>query len=47
LVHETPISQLLAHPVRSVSRRLPWDTAPELTRERTAVLWSRRVLEAR
>jgi ubiquinone/menaquinone biosynthesis C-methylase UbiE len=43
-VHETPVSQLLAHPVRSTSRRLPWAAVPELARGRTAVLWSRRIL---
>ena len=42
LVHETPLSQLLAHPRRSVGRRLPWHATPELTRRRTAVLWSSR-----
>ena len=43
LVHETPLSQLLAHPCRSAGRgRLPWAAAPELTRTRTALLWSRR-----
>jgi ubiquinone/menaquinone biosynthesis C-methylase UbiE len=41
-VHETPVSQLLAHPVRSAGRRLPWATVPELSLDRTAVLWSRR-----
>lgn len=42
-VHETPISQLLAHPVRSAGRRLPWSAVPELCGHRTAVLWSSRI----
>jgi ubiquinone/menaquinone biosynthesis C-methylase UbiE len=42
-VHETPLSQLLAHPRRSTGRMLPWPTAPQLTRDRTAALWSTRV----
>ena len=41
-VHETPVSQLLAHPIRATGRWLPWRTAPELKRWRTAVLWSAR-----
>lgn len=40
-VHETPLSQRLAHPVRSRGR-LPWRAEPRLTRDRTAVLWSTR-----
>ena len=40
-VHETPLSQRLAHPVRSRGR-LPWRTEPRLCRDRTAVLWSSR-----
>jgi SAM-dependent methyltransferase len=43
LVHETPLSQLLAHPCRSAGRRLPWAAAPELAPFGTALLWSRRV----
>ena len=43
LVHETPLSQLLAHPCRSAGRRLPWAAAPELAPCGTALLWSRRV----
>ena len=42
-VHETPFGQLLAHPARSLGRSLPWAQAPRLRRERTALLWSRRV----
>ena len=41
-VHETPLGQLLAHPVRSLGRSLPWETAPRLLRRRTALLWSAR-----
>lgn len=43
LVHETRMSQLLAHPSRSRGRRLPWAAVPELAAHRTAVLWSQRV----
>jgi ubiquinone/menaquinone biosynthesis C-methylase UbiE len=39
-VHETPVSQLLAHPVRSFGRTLPWGRVPSLVFVRTAVLWS-------
>ena len=46
LVHETPISQLLAHPRRSWSRSLPWAAVPTLAAHRTALLWSRRVKQA-
>ena len=42
LVHETRLSQLLAHPRRSLGRGLPWADAPQLARTRTAVLWSAR-----
>jgi SAM-dependent methyltransferase len=41
-VHETPVAQHLAHPVRSFGRRLPWATQPVLVSERRAVLWSMR-----
>jgi SAM-dependent methyltransferase len=41
-VHETPIAQHLAHPVRSFGRSLPWDACGALERERTAALWSLR-----
>ena len=51
-VHETPLGQLIAHPVRSLGRRLPWQSAPALGRrlpwqsapalgrERRALLWA-------
>jgi ubiquinone/menaquinone biosynthesis C-methylase UbiE len=42
-VHETPLSQLVSHPVRSFGRRMPWGSAPELARDRTALLWSARL----
>lgn len=41
-VHETKMSQLLAHPVRSFGRWLPWSSTPELRRYRHAVLWGTR-----
>jgi SAM-dependent methyltransferase len=41
-VHETPVSQHFAHPVRSFCRTLPWSDAPMFSRQRTAVLWSAR-----
>ena len=42
-VYETRPSQLLAHPVRSWGRRLPWDAVPELVPDRHALLWASRV----
>jgi ubiquinone/menaquinone biosynthesis C-methylase UbiE len=39
-VHETRMSQMLAHPVRSFGRRLPWRAVPALDARRTALLWS-------
>jgi ubiquinone/menaquinone biosynthesis C-methylase UbiE len=41
-VHETRVAQLLAHPVRSLGRRLPWHEVPALGRGRSAVLWAAR-----
>jgi ubiquinone/menaquinone biosynthesis C-methylase UbiE len=41
-VHETPVSQLFAHPVRSFGRRMPWRSAPAFERHRTALLWTAR-----
>ena len=41
-VHETPVAQHLAHPIRSFARTLPWRLVPELVRDRAAVLWSTR-----
>jgi ubiquinone/menaquinone biosynthesis C-methylase UbiE len=42
LVHETRLSQRLAHPIRSRRRTLPWGSAPALARERHAMLWASR-----
>jgi len=41
-VHETRMAQSLAHPVRSLGRRLPWDTIPSLLRDRSSLLWGTR-----
>lgn len=41
-VHETPIAQHLAHPIRSFGRTLPWRGVPSLAWEASAVLWSSR-----
>ncbi len=41
-VHETKVSQFLAHPIRSFGRRIPWDNALDLTTCRSAVLWAAR-----
>jgi ubiquinone/menaquinone biosynthesis C-methylase UbiE len=41
-VHETRLSQLMAHPVRSFGRTLPWSAAPFLIHERHAGLWASR-----
>lgn len=41
-VHETPVAQHLAHPIRSLGRRLPWRDADGFVRTRTAVLWTAR-----
>jgi len=38
-VHETPVAQHLAHPVRSFGRSLPWRDVPSLGPDRAAVLW--------
>jgi len=45
-VHETRLSQLLSHPVRSWGRELPWDAVAELALERRALLWASRVKRA-
>lgn len=45
-VHETRLSQLLAHPCRSTGRKLPWTAAPQLVRSRTALLWATDAVEA-
>ncbi|HUF35028.1 MAG TPA: class I SAM-dependent methyltransferase [Gemmatimonadales bacterium] len=41
-VQETPLGQLLSHPVRSFGRRIPWRLVPLLERHRTAIIWSAR-----
>jgi ubiquinone/menaquinone biosynthesis C-methylase UbiE len=41
-VHETPVSQVLSHPVRAFGRRLPWRSADHFEPCRTALLWSAR-----
>ena len=41
-VHETRVAQHLAHPVRSLGRRLPWASVPMLAPERRALLWTAR-----
>ena len=42
-VYETRLNQLLAHPVRSQGRTLPWHAVPELVPDRHALLWASRV----
>ena len=46
-VHETPVSQLLSHPVRGFGRRLPWRSTACYERHRTALLWSTRRVPAK
>jgi ubiquinone/menaquinone biosynthesis C-methylase UbiE len=41
-VHETPLSQLFAHPLRSFGRRMPWRSAAGFERHRGALLWTAR-----
>ncbi len=41
-VHETPIAQLCAHPIRTSRRTLPWEAAPTLQPARSALLWAAR-----
>ena len=41
-IHETPLAQLIAHPVRSGKRALPWDASAQLTGGRRALLWASR-----
>jgi SAM-dependent methyltransferase len=41
-VHETRFAQRLAHPVRSLRRKLPWTAVPMLAAEQNAVLWATR-----
>jgi len=46
-VSETPLSQLLSHPIRSFGRRLPWAVVPELVPARHRGLWSSRIKTSR
>jgi ubiquinone/menaquinone biosynthesis C-methylase UbiE len=46
-IHETPFAQLLAHPVRTSGRRLPWRASSELVFDRAAVLWASRRKQSR
>lgn len=46
-VHETPVAQHLAHPLRSLGRSLPWRDVPTLVRDRAALLWAVRRRTAR
>lgn len=41
-IHESPVAQLLAHPVRSRRRRLGFDPTWGLAPRRSAILWSQR-----
>ena len=41
-VHETPVSQALAHPVRSFGRRIPFAAEPAMRPHRNALLWATR-----
>lgn len=42
-VEETPVSQLLSHPIRAFGRRLPWTDTRHLAPHRWGLLWSSRV----
>lgn len=39
-VHETPLSQLLSHPILSFGKKIPWEKAPALVRGKSALLWA-------
>jgi len=39
--------RVLAHPLRSFGRFLPWEVVPELAPERLALLWATRVKTGR
>lgn len=41
-VHETPLSQLIAHPLRSFGRRMPWRSDSAFERHRNGMLWTSR-----
>lgn len=42
-IHETPLAQLLAHPIRTSTRSLPWQATFDLKPDRAAVLWASRM----
>lgn len=46
-VHESPVAQLTAHPLRTRGRSLPWWATPELHRVAIAGFWSKRVKRAK
>lgn len=41
-IHETPFAQLLAHPIRTSGRALPWKAALALKPHKDAFLWAAR-----
>ena len=41
-LHETRVSQLVAHPIRAFGRGLPWPAAPSFTPCGDALLWATR-----
>ncbi|MDQ3856153.1 MAG: class I SAM-dependent methyltransferase [Chloroflexota bacterium] len=43
LIHETPMAQLLSHPVRATRTELPWSAVPELVPYQHSVLWASRM----
>ena len=45
-VQETPVSQFLSHPIRSIGRRIPWRAEPRFGKPRRALLWSARRVAA-
>lgn len=42
-VYETPASQMMSHPIRSLGRRLPWREVPGLRPYRSRLLWASRI----
>ena len=45
-VHETRLAQLSAHPIRSLTCRVPWVAEPQLQPTRSAVFWASRIKAA-
>jgi ubiquinone/menaquinone biosynthesis C-methylase UbiE len=41
-IHESPLAQLIAHPIRTGGRPLPWTESSALEKDRSAVLWASR-----